>query len=295
MIKTVIMMTKPLSSSDATLSILFFGDIVGRPGRKAVAAYLAHRRTEGTLPDVVIANGENATHGFGLNEGHYKELLTAGVNIVTGGNHIWDRPEIVHYIEKAEYLVRPANFPANMPGRGAAVFEVNGHKIGVINLLGQVFMGNYNIAWEQLEKYVKDLQAETPVVFLDFHAEATAEKISMAHYCAGLKLSCMAGTHTHVQTADERVINEQLGYITDAGFNGIYNSVIGMDVQSSLLRLKSFVPSRLEVATGPVAQLNAVEYQVNKNTGRCQSVQRINTQVDLKEQRVVQPQACSIV
>lgn len=278
-----------------TLSILFFGDMVGKAGRKAVAAYLAHRRTEGTRPDVVIANGENATHGFGLNEAHYNELLTAGVDIITGGNHIWDRPEIIHYIEKAERLVRPANFPNNMPGKGAAVFEINGHKIGVINLLGQVFMGNYNIAWEQLETHIKTLQAQTPVVFLDFHAEATAEKISMAHYCAGLKLSAMAGTHTHVQTADDRIINGQLGYITDAGFNGVRDSVIGMDVQSSLMRLKSFVPSRLEVAIGDMAQLNAVEYQVNLISGQCVGVKRINTAVDLNTHQLCEPNKLALV
>lgn len=269
----------------ATLSILFFGDLVGRPGRRGVAQYLRERRLAGTFPDVVIANGENATHGFGLNESHYHELLDAGVDVITGGNHIWDRKEIVHFIDKAERLVRPANFPANMPGKGGAVFEIRGHKIGVVNLLGQVFMGNYNIPWEQLEAQLKALKEETPVLFLDFHAEATAEKISMAHYCARLGLSAMVGTHTHVQTADERIIEGRLGYMTDVGFNGVHDSVIGMDVQSSLMRLKSFVPSRLEVANGDDVQVNAVEFVVNGDTGVCQSVQRISQKLSLVEKK----------
>ena len=263
------------------MKILFFGDLVGRPGRRAVAAYLKQLSAE-QRPDVVIANGENVTHGFGLSEGHYQELLACGVDIVTGGNHIWDRREIVQYMANAPQLLRPANMPASMPGTGAKVFEIRGHKIGVINLMGQVYMGsNTTPPWESLEQVIPALKQQTPVLFVDFHAEATAEKISLAHFASRLGVSAFVGTHTHVQTADDRILNDRMGYLTDAGFNGAYNSVIGMGVDGSLVRLKSLVPQRLEVAGSDVVQVNAVQFTLDEATGVCRSVERVNTVINL--------------
>ena len=252
-----------------TVEILFFGDLVGKPGRKAVKVYL---ETLDKRPDVVIANVENASHGFGLGERQYIELKEAGIDLFTSGNHIWDRQEIFNYIDRAPDLLRPLNFPGHTPGSGAKVFDVNGVKIGAVNLIGQVFMGNYNSPWDALESAVPALKEETPVLFLDFHGEATAEKKSFAYHAADLGLSAMVGTHTHVQTADNQIIRGQMGYITDAGFNGAFESVIGMDIDSSLRRGRSNLPTRLEVAEGESLQINAVRFWVNKQTGVCQRV-----------------------
>ncbi len=257
------------------LDLLFFGDIVGKPGRHAVASYLQTLRETGNFPQVVAANAENVTHGFGLMERHYHELLNTGIDVLTGGNHTWDRREILEYIESADHLLRPANLPATMPGTGCRVFEIRGVKIGIINLIGQVFMGNYNSPWERLDQMVADLKRETPIVFLDFHAEATAEKIAMAHYCARLGVSAMVGTHTHVQTSDEQILYGQMGYLTDAGFNGAYDSVIGMDVDCSVMRLRSTLPARMEVAVSTTLQVNAVRFRIEPESGRCVSVERI--------------------
>jgi hypothetical protein len=256
-----------------TVNILFFGDIVGRPGREAVERFL-HESTE--QPDIVIANVENATHGFGLSYNHYQDLRQMGVDIMTGGNHIWDRKDIFDYIHQADRLVRPANMPLSPPGQGYAVFEIRGVKIGIVNLMGQVFMGQYNSPVEALQKIMPELLKQTPIVFVDIHAEATAEKISMAYLASSLGASAMTGTHTHVQTADERLLNDRMGYITDAGFNGAHNSVIGMDVMSSMARLTSLKPTRMEVAQSSTLQVNAVQFTVEKFSGKCKQIRRIN-------------------
>ncbi len=259
-------------SDNPTLELLFFGDLVGKPGRIAVAHYLSNLKTR---PDVVIANGENISHGFGMIRKHYDEMREAGVDIFTSGNHIWDQKEVFNYIDDVN-LLRPYNFPVASPGRGAAVFEVRGKTIGVINLIGQVFMGNYNSPWEQLDETVYDMLAVTPVIFLDFHAEATAEKIALAWHASALGVSAMTGTHTHVQTADSKILNNRMGYITDAGFNGAYNSVIGMETSGSLQRLRSHIPTRLNVGPEDVLQINAVKYTLDTKTGVCLNVERVN-------------------
>jgi metallophosphoesterase (TIGR00282 family) len=259
-------------TTSQTLELLFFGDIVGRPGRMAVKAYLD---TLSKKPDVIIANGENVSHGFGMIRKHFDELQEMGVDIFTSGNHIWDQKEVFSYIDDVN-LLRPLNFPVASPGRGAAVFEIRGHSIGVINLIGQVFMGSYNSPWEQLDEMVYDMLAATPIIFLDFHAEATAEKIAMAWHASSLGVSAMTGTHTHVQTADSKILNNRMGYITDTGFNGAYNSVIGMDTSISLQRLRSQIPTRLDVGSDDILQVNAVRFSIETKTGVCRSVERIN-------------------
>ncbi|MBX2861683.1 MAG: TIGR00282 family metallophosphoesterase [Vampirovibrio sp.] len=267
-----------MSSSPSTFDILYFGDIVGKSGRQAVKQYLA------TLTEpagAVIANGENATHGFGISEKHYHELREAGVDIITGGNHTWDRKDIVEYIHNAEWMLRPDNFPAGNPGVGAKVFEVNGIKLGVINLLGQVFMGNYNSPWESIDRLLPRLKQETSMVFIDFHAETTAEKLAFGRYLSQLGASVMVGTHTHVQTADNKILNGQMGYITDVGFNGASDSIIGMEPEGSLQRLMSCQPARLEVAESDEVQINAVWVTLETATGKCLKIERINQQLTL--------------
>jgi metallophosphoesterase (TIGR00282 family) len=258
----------------STLQILFFGDLVGKPGREAVKRYLSNLGTN--RPDVVIANVENTSHGFGLQPGHYQDLLHAGVDIMTSGNHIWDRRELFAFVDEADRLLRPANFNMYSPGRGYGVFEVAGHKLGVVNLIGQVFMGNYNSPWESLEQIVPEMLNDTTMIFLDFHADATAEKNAMGHFAASLGVSAMTGTHTHVQTADERILNNHMGYITDAGFNGSHHSVIGFDPVGSVQRMKSQFPTKIDIASSPTLQVNAVLYELETASGICLSVKRIN-------------------
>jgi 2',3'-cyclic-nucleotide 2'-phosphodiesterase len=256
-----------------TLDILFFGDLVGKPGRKAVKAFLNQLADPA---DVVIANVENATHGYGISHSHYQDLMASGVNICTGGNHTWDRREILTWIDTATHFLRPDNLGAPLPGIGGQVFEVNGLKIGVINLIGQTFMGGYNSPWESADRLIPRLKAQCPVLFLDFHAETTAEKRAMAYHAASLGVSAMAGTHTHVQTADEQILKDQMGYITDAGFNGTYDSVIGMNAQSSLKRFRFGVKEHLDVAEAETLQVNAIRYTIDTRTGACLSVRRIH-------------------
>lgn len=259
-------------SESSTIELLFFGDIVGKPGRLAVISYLENLQKR---PDVVIANGENVSHGFGMVRRHYDELHEAGIHIFTSGNHIWDQKEVFSYIDEVN-LLRPQNFPSASPGVGARVYQVGGHEIGVINLIGQVFMGNYNSPWEQMDETVYEMLAVTPVIFLDFHAEATAEKVAMGWHASALGVSAMVGTHTHVQTADSKILNNRTGYITDAGFNGSYNSVIGMEPSGSLQRLRSHMPTRLGVGPSDILQVNAVRFTIETKTGVCRKVERVN-------------------
>jgi 2',3'-cyclic-nucleotide 2'-phosphodiesterase len=260
------------------ITLLFFGDIVGKAGRKAVKAWLSqHPNT----PDrIVVANAENATHGYGLSQNHYTDLLQSGIHLLTGGNHIWDRKDIAKWIDQAEYLVRPANMLATLPGSGAKILTLNGHKLAILNLIGQTFMGGYNSPWEAAKNHLPVLKAACPVVFVDCHAEATAEKVALAHYCASLGASGFVGTHTHVQTADNRLLTGEgdhtMGYLTDAGFNGAYHSVIGMQVEPSVRRMQTGFHEHLEVAETNHVQINAVAYTFDPITGQCHGVERIN-------------------
>lgn len=264
------------ASAKDSIDILFFGDIVGRPGRIAVHTYL-RQLGELECADVVIANVENASHGFGLNRKHYDDFRAMGIHIMTSGNHIFDRKEIYDDIDEMDCLLRPHNFPATVPGVGARVFDVHGVKIGVLNLIGQVFMGNYNSPWESIDAVVPELLHETALIFVDLHAETTAEKNCMGLYAAGLGVSAMVGTHTHVQTDDGRILKGRTGYLTDAGFNGAYDTVIGMSPEPSLLRLKYHQQARLEVPDeAAVYQVNAVRFTVQVKTGVCTRVERVN-------------------
>jgi metallophosphoesterase (TIGR00282 family) len=264
-----------------TLTLLFFGDIVGKSGRLAVYHYLEkHPPTPNT---VVLANSENVTHGFGLSENHYRELTSHGIHALTGGNHTFDRKEIGEWLDAARNVVRPANIPGQLPGTGARVMDLQGFKIGVLNLLGQSFMPNYNSPWEAMERLLPTLLAETPIVFFDFHAESTAEKNCMGRLASSMGVSCMVGTHTHVQTADERLLLDRMGYITDVGFNGSRESIIGMEPFSSLSRMRSPAPVRLEVSQEALVQVNAVAFEVDASTGTCLGVKRIHEVFELPQ------------
>ncbi len=278
-------MSRTLPKLENTLEILFFGDIVGRPGRTVVKHYLGSLPVN-QRPDLIIANVENASHGFGFSQTQYQELTNTGIQAFTSGNHIWDRKDIFDYIHTADGLIRPHNFPHNSPGVGYRIITVNSPRlaapvqVGVINLIGQVFMGSYNSPWESIDACVAAIKPITPIMFLDMHAEATAEKVCMAHYAASLGVSAMVGTHTHVQTADDRILADQMGALTDAGFNGAYHSVIGMDAELSLKRLKTMLPVKLDVASSSMLQLNGVRYWVDLNSGVCKHIERLNSIMD---------------
>ena len=254
-----------------TIKIIFFGDIVGKPGRTAVRDFLSHNKEK---YDFVVANIENASHGFGLTEKNYNEFLEYGIDAMTCGNHIWDKKDIYSYIEKADRLVRPINYPKEVSGVGSRIIEKNGIKIGVINSIGRVFMNIVDSPWEIVKDEIAKIKEITPIILMDFHAEATAEKICFAKYCSEFGLSAFFGTHTHVQTADETIINN-MAYITDAGFCGGSDGVIGMEYQTSLSRFLTGIPERYEVAQGNVTQVNALEVDIDVNNGHALAVKRV--------------------
>lgn len=263
-----------MSGDVKTIKILFFGDLVGRPGRFAVRDYLEELKEKNEMPDFVIANIENASHGFGLTEKNYNEMLDYGVHCLTSGNHIWDKKDIFTYINTADKLIRPFNYPCGTKGEGSRIFEINGIKIAVINALGRVFMNLVDSPWEGVVEEIKRLKEITPIVIIDFHAEATAEKVCFARVCSELGVSAFFGTHTHVQTADENILGN-MGYITDAGFCGASDGVIGMDYQTSLSRFTTGIPERYEVAGGDLNQINAVEVEIETSTGNAAAIKRI--------------------
>lgn len=261
-----------------TIKILFFGDLVGRPGRFALRDYLSKNVTNDK--QFIIANVENASHGFGLTEKNYNEISEYGIDCMTSGNHIWDKKEIFNYIDRADKLVRPINYPNGTAGCGSRIFELpNDIKIGVINVLGRVFMAPVDSQWTVVKAEIERIKAITPILVVDFHAEATAEKICFAKFCAELGVSAFFGTHTHVQTADEQIL-DGMGYITDAGFCGTKDSVIGMEYKTSLNRFTTVVPERYDVADGNVVQINAVEVEIDTTSGHTVAIRRIFCYVD---------------
>ena len=271
-----------MTNSNKTIKILFFGDLVGKPGRFALRNFL-QKNFSTVQPNFVIANIENASHGFGLTEKNYKEISEYGVDCMTSGNHIFDKKEIFSYIETADKIIRPFNYPNGTIGAGSKIFELSDKtKIAVISALGRVFMSPVESQWTCVAEEIKRLKMITPIVIVDFHAEATAEKVCFGKYCSELGVSAFFGTHTHVQTADEQITNG-MAYITDAGFCGAQDSVIGMDYKSSLNRFTTAIPERYEVADGDVVQINAVEVDIDQTSGHAVAIKRIFMLEDNKE------------
>lgn len=267
-----------------TIKIMFLGDIVGRPGRNAVRLFLDKFQNK---PDFIIANVENASHGFGLTQKNYNELLSYGIDCFTSGNHIWDKREIFKYIDEADRLIRPINYPQGTKGVGYRIIEKENLKIGVINVLGRTFMNLIESPWELLNNAIEKIKEETPIIVIDIHAEATAEKICMAKYYAKYGVSGIFGTHTHVQTADERIYENCCGYISDAGFCGDINGVIGMDYESSVNRLITSIPDRLDVSSSGESQINGVIITVNAVDGKTEHIERINEKIISEENSVM--------
>lgn len=257
------------------LKILFFGDVVGRIGRNAITDYLRENKQN---YDFIILNAENASHGFGLTQKNYNQLSDAGIDCFTSGNHIWDKKEIFNYIDNADKLIRPMNYPEGTKGVGYRIFDLGEYKICVMNFLGRVFMQPLDSQWKLFEEEINKIKEITPIVIIDFHAEATAEKICFAKFCSSFGISAFVGTHTHVQTADEQIMSD-MAYITDAGFCGAENGVIGMEYTTSLTRMTTCLPERFEVAQDNVAILNAVEFTIDAFTGKATEIKRINQKI----------------
>ncbi len=254
------------------MRVLFIGDIIGEPGRKIVRAHM-RELTEKHHPDLIIANGENAAGGFGITPEIAEDLFSLGIHVLTSGNHIWDKKEIESYLAKQDRLIRPANYPEGNPGYGSVVISSPSGKAAVLNLEGRVFMSNLQDPFRVGEREIEKLKKETPVVIIDFHAEATSEKNALAWHLDG-KASAVIGTHTHIQTADERILPGGTAFITDAGMSGPSDSVIGVKKEQAIARFLYQTPHRFELPKGPV-HLNAVFLEIDSASGKAKSIERI--------------------
>jgi hypothetical protein len=258
--------------------ILFIGDIVGRVGRDLVRHGLAGL-VDYHAPDLVIANAENAAAGFGITREIGDQLLNWGVDVMTSGNHIWDKKEALDYIGVEPRLLRPANYPAGVPGSGRYLARTkDGVSIGVLNLMGRVFMLNIDDPFSVALREIDALRQRARIVFVDFHAEATSEKIAMGWHLDG-KVTAVVGTHTHVQTADDRVLPNGTAYLTDVGMTGPHDSIIGVEIQPALNRFLTALPAKFETATAN-PRLNAVLVDADEQTGRAIDIERLSYSLD---------------
>jgi len=260
------------------MRILFIGDIIGKAGRQAIDGVLQKVIADHKI-DFTIANGENAAGGMGITPAIAIEMLDQGVDVLTSGNHIWAKKEILPFLDEELRILRPANYPPRVPGRGSGIFHSpNGQKVGVLNLEGRVFMKHLDCPFRVGEKEVELLRKETNVILVDFHAEATSEKMAMGWFLNG-RVSAILGTHTHVQTSDEKILDEGTAYITDVGMTGPLASVIGIRKQVALDRLLTQIPWKFDVATEEI-ELQGVVIDVDSETGKSKSIQRIRVPLD---------------
>jgi len=256
------------------VKVLFISDIVGKPGRQAVSMEL-HRLVDRYTIDIVIANGENAAGGFGITEDIAKELFDLGIHVITSGNHIWDKRESYEFLNREKRVVRPANYPSGAPGHGSVVvLTPGGLKVAVLNLEGRAFMNNLECPFRMADREISRLNEETPVLIIDFHAEATSEKLALGWYLDG-RASAVIGTHTHVQTSDERLLPGGTAYITDAGMTGSFDSVIGIKKELAIEKFLSQIPVRFEVAKKDI-RINAVVVEIDEITGKASGIERVS-------------------
>lgn len=254
------------------MRILFIGDIMGSPGRNAVARTLPVVRQEFGNFDFIIANGENSAAGFGLTERVMNELFSMGIDILTNGNHVWDKKEFIPFLSSEPRVLRPANHPEGTVGRGFAVYEKNGKRLSVMCLQGRTFMPPLDCPFRRAERLIAE--SEVPAVFVDFHAEASSEKRALACWLDG-KVSAVAGTHTHVQTADEEVLPQGTAFISDVGMTGGHAGIIGMTLDSVLPKFLYGIPSKFEICDEDV-RFQAVVVDIDEETGRGMGIHRVN-------------------
>lgn len=255
------------------MKILFIGDVAGSPGRDMVKEYLPKLK-EKYHPTVTIINGENAAAGKGITEPIYKQFLEWGAQVITMGNHTWDKKEIYDFIDDAPYLIRPANFPENNPGKGIVYLNINGIQVAVINLQGRTFLPAIDDPFQKIDELIEEAKQKTNIIFVDFHGEATSEKQAFSWYVDG-RVSAVVGTHTHTQTADERILPEGTAHITDVGMTGPYDGILGMEREAVLKRFLTSMPVRFEITKEGRTQLNGVLVTIDTDTGKAEKIQRI--------------------
>ncbi len=264
------------------LTILYVGDICGKPGRQAAAHMIKPLRQKYSA-DYVIANVENAAGGFGITPEMARKVFTYGVNVQTSGNHIWDRHEIIRYFDEKPKLLRPANYPPGVPGEGFWIEAIGDVKVATLNLMGRTYMKEIDCPFRVAEQLLPSLRDKTPVVFVDFHAEATSEKQAMLYFLDG-KVSAVIGSHTHVPTADEQVTRKGTAYITDAGMTGAHDSIIGMEKEPSLQRFLTGMPRRFTSASEDV-RISGVVVQIDTSSGRATGITRYQHMFSLQDFR----------
>jgi len=260
------------------MKILFIGDIVGSPGRKAIKE-LVPVLVKSKKIDFVIANAENAAGGSGITPEIAEELFGAGIDVLTSGDHIWKKKEIYELLNEDKRILRPANYPEGSPGTGASIVESrDGIKVGVINLLGRVFLSTIDCPFKTSQRLVEQLRKKTHIIIIDIHAEATSEKIALGRFLDG-SVTAVIGTHTHVQTADEQILQKGTAYITDAGMTGPFDSIIGRKVDQILERFLTQMPTRFEMATDDI-RLQGVIVEIDEKTGSALSIKRVHERLE---------------
>lgn len=253
------------------MKVLVVGDIVGRPGRNTLQVFLEKYKNN---YDFIIVNGENSAAGFGITIKIADEFLFWGIDVISGGNHSWDKKEIYEYMNNSDRILRPANYPEGVYGKGYTILEdKKGNKIALISLQGRVFMNAVDCPFRTAKKLIDEISKITKNIIVDFHAEATSEKIALGKYLDG-DISLFYGTHTHVQTADERILNNGTGYISDVGMTGSQNGVIGTNLETIINKFLTSLPQKFEVAEGD-EQLCGIEVEIDEKTGKCQKIERI--------------------
>jgi metallophosphoesterase (TIGR00282 family) len=255
------------------VKLLFIGDVVGEPGRRAVKTLLPKLREQHTL-DFVIANGENSAGGSGITPKTATEIFSAGVDVITSGDHLWDQKEVMELLQNENHFLRPLNYPVDVPGHGSGIFEIKKLKIAVLNAQGRTFMPPLENPFLLAAEEVKRLREQTKIIFVDFHAEATSEKIAFARFLDG-QVSAVVGTHTHVQTADEQIFPGGTAYLTDAGFTGPHESVLGREIEPVIKRFLTAMPQRFEVAKNRVLLHGAV-IEIDDVNGKAIKIQRVS-------------------
>lgn len=254
------------------MNLLAIGDIIGNPGRKMVKDLLPGLKREHKI-DMVIANGENAAGGIGITYSVAQELYSYGIDVITMGNHVWSKKEILNFINEDNRIIRPANYPSELPGKGCTVVYLFNRAVGVVNLIGRVYMDPIDSPFNAALKEIDRLRGIADIIVVDFHAEATSEKLAMGWFLDG-KVSAVFGTHTHVQTADERILPGGTGYITDIGMTGPYNSIIGVDKDIILRKFTTLMPEKFEVGKGDV-QFNGAIFCIDNSSGKVTEVKRV--------------------
>ncbi len=258
------------------MRILFIGDVVGSPGRRVIREVIPKIKSE-KKHDFCIANAENAAGGSGLTYSTVKEIFLSGVDVITTGNHVWSKREVLNFIDSEQSVLRPVNYPSELPGKGSVIKQAGKTgctQIGILNVMGRIYMDNIDCPFRTASREIENLRSFTNIIIVDMHAEATSEKNALAWYLDG-KVSCVIGTHTHIQTADERILPMGTGYITDAGMTGPYDGILGVDKDIILNKFLNHMPVKFEVAKGKT-QFNGLLVDINESTGRTIRLERLS-------------------